>query len=632
MTAIFNRDEVPGHLFILPELDFSNDLFAERLSNSWFRLGAWTVTGVRDERNVEDEVFRQSLLLNPNAFAEIFDKLNSVGNVIGNLGKPGGRIIQSAENTEYRYAPFHQFPFPFCSSVGEALVFLRWDSMGPHLFINPDLWLFFDLEERTLGSGIWWDPRRGIETLRQQIIEQDNLQIVDVRSDYLFKYLQARQMSLLVGHYRQLLLFDPMPEKIQAFVKEDTTIGTPDRGAKAILDNWGLREDIVWDKPFLQRRLHLWFEVKPPKIDVDDPWTDAPNFDRYTFTLPTRKGPVAPARWCYMRGDETHTFDGGVCDFMDRVYFRQEVLMKYQSSSGFEVMDDGSVRSNYWGLVRSTSRLGNELLSTGIGDFAEGITLAEWPHWRQYSVEPPSLETVKALREEQSIPDAVNSLVDSLQKLNRIFGVFADSFEVITVEVLWHGSVESLAGRQLKWVYPVTADDDELLKRATLLSTVVIEALSASTLRTVLRAIGSTLHMSEDNPPRSLGSRNLLQRLTLSAVLIEKFKPHLSEIPTLIRVSEGKARDDDALDLQAELESCNKELREEFAPLAFLYDLRTHSGIAHAPNKDRVVSVAKRLGLPEQNWNRRNYLRLLNLVTGAVERINEHLWAVVVPE
>ena len=64
---------------------------------------------------------------------------------------------------------------------------------------------------------------------------------------------------------------------------------------------------------------------------------------------------------------------------MDRVYFRQEALIKYEEASGFEMKDDGSVSCyHYWGLARSTARLGNELCSTAIGDFAEGVPFEEW--------------------------------------------------------------------------------------------------------------------------------------------------------------------------------------------------------------------------------------------------------------
>ena len=56
--------------------------------------------------------------------------------------------------------------------------------------------------------------------------------------------------------------------------------------------------------------------------------------------------------------------------FMDRIFFRQEALTTYETTSGFSVRDDGSVHcEHYWSLSRSTSRLGNELLCTGVGDF-----------------------------------------------------------------------------------------------------------------------------------------------------------------------------------------------------------------------------------------------------------------------
>lgn len=311
---------------------------------------------------------------------------------------------------------------------------------------------------------------------------------------------------------------------------------------------------------------------------------------------------------------------------MDRIYFRQEVLMKYEGTSGFEIKDDGSVQCNYWGLVRSTSRIGNELISTAIGDFAEGVTLEEWPHWRQHAVEPPRRETLQVITNEQTIPDAVNSVVDALHDLNRTSASMAASLGINT-GLLWGGSVDSLAGRQLKWVYPVTADDDEFLKRSTLLSTLLIEGFDSSVLRRLLENIGNDLHLSDQNPPRSLGSRKLLQRLTLISVLIEKLKPKIGEIPFLVRQAEGSPISGDNEDFHGELESVFKDVRAELAPLAFLYDLRTFGGIAHTPNRSRVAKASKLLGLSGENWHRRDYLRLLNVVGGALELINAHFWA-----
>jgi len=342
--------------------------------------------------------------------------------------------------------------------------------------------------------------------------------------------------------------------------------------------------------------------------------------------LPTRVGPVAPARWTNFRCIEGRTFEGEACDFMTHIYFRQEVLTKYEGASGFKVADNGSVSCHhYWGLVRSTARIGNELLTTAIGDFAEGVPFEEWPHWQQYAVESPSLETVKVLKQEQTVPKAINFLVNALHALNTAYADMAASLGVGPLEPLWHGSLDSLAGRQLKWVYTTTADDDEFLKRATLVSTLVIEALQPASLRKFLNAVGENLHMNDENPPRPFGSRNLLQRLTLIAVLIENFRTAISEIPILVKRAEGKATNGDEPDLQSELEKSYQRIRTEFAPLAFLYDLRTHGGLAHTPNKAQAGTAAAKLSLPEKNWHRTDYLRLLGLVEESIQQVSKHL-------
>ncbi|MDO8530556.1 MAG: hypothetical protein Q7T26_00060 [Dehalococcoidia bacterium] len=626
MTAIFNQDDIPSHLLSIPEMSFTQDLLVDRIGGLWFRLGAFTIKPRRNGRGVEDVISRESILLAPERFADIFDKLSFIGNALHNLGKPGGFVCQKGDQKEYSYAPFHRFELGFTSVPSEPLVFVRSNTSAVELFINPDLELFFELKEKTSGCGIWWDPRRGVEALRRRVIEEGNLEIVEIRVDYLRRYLQARQMSLIVGHYRHLHLFDPSSSNVETFVAEDVVLGSPEKGAKAIFQNCGLRQDIPGTPPFLQRRLHLWFEIRPPEIDIDDPWADEPSFDLYTFTLPTRVGPVSPARWRLFRRTEGRRFEGGVCDFMDRVYFRQEVLAKYERASGFDVSDDGSVSHRYyWGLVRSTSRIGNELLATAIGDFAEGVPFEEWSHWKEYAVEPPSRETAAALGGEQTVPDAVNSLVRALRTLNATFARFAGSFGVAIPDPLWQGSLDSLAGRQLKWVYPADADDDEFLKRATLASTLVIDALAPASLRKLLNVVGKDFHLNDGSEGQSLGSRNLLQRVTLVAVLVEDFQPAIAEIPELVRLAESKAPKASKADLQDELVKSHQRVRDEFAPMAFLYDLRTYGGLAHTPNRTKAASAAAQLGLPDKNWHRTDYLRLLNLIARSVMQVSEHL-------
>ena len=499
-------------------------------------------------------------------------------------------------------------------------------SKGARLFVNPDLWMFFELEEQTAGSGIWKDPKLGKEVLIQHQIDKGNLEVVEIRPDYLLKYLQARQNSLVIGHYRHLHFYDPPQAAIDAFNEEDIVLGSRNLGAKAIFQNWGLRNDIPGTAPFLQRRLHLWFEIKPPDINVEDPLAKEPPFDPYAFTFPTSVGSVAPARWSSLLESDEHKFKGKTCDFMDRIYFQQEVLLKYERLGGFKVADDGSVScQHYWGLTRSTTRLGNELLSTAIGDFAQGVPFEEWPHWKQYSVEPPNPKTAKSLQQEGTIPEVVNSLVNELSKLNYTFSNVMRLFGVNAQELLWGGTLDSLAGRQLKGVYPADSDDDEFLKRATLLSTLVIEEFKPDLLRKVICSVGNNLHLNDETPPRPFGSRNLVQRLVLICVLIDKFRPEPSSIPILIQQAEGKEENINDPELQNELKAVNREVRDSISPLAFLYDLRTHGGLAHAFNRARISKAANYLGLPKENWHRKDYLHLLKLATSSIQQINEKM-------
>lgn len=125
MPNIFEKDELPTHLSSVPDLDISDDLVIPPFSGGWFRLGAWTIASRRNARNVEDVIERQSALLAPGAFSEVYDKLDSVGNSLSGLGKPQGLIRDSGDEREYRYNPFHHFNLCLTSTGCEPLVFAR---------------------------------------------------------------------------------------------------------------------------------------------------------------------------------------------------------------------------------------------------------------------------------------------------------------------------------------------------------------------------------------------------------------------------------------------------------------------------------------------------------------------------
>jgi hypothetical protein len=105
---------------------------------------------------------------------------------------------------------------------------------------------------------------------------------------------------------------------------------------------------------------------------------------------------------------------------------------------------------------------------------------------------------------------------------------------------------------------------------------------------------------------------------------MENLRPDIAQIPILVRQAEGEARSTKD-DPQAELEKLYERVREKFAPLAFLYDLRVHGGLAHSPNLKEAAKAAKALGLPGSGWHRTHYLSLLSLLTGSISQISEHL-------
>ncbi len=675
MASLFDLADAPDDLSAIQGVDLTPDIASDPSHDLWFQLGAWTVNHRKDANGVEDVVSRKCFLLDSETYVAIADRLGSVGNVIGSLGLPGGQVTYRGSKQTYAYQPFYRYDLHIATMPGlhqdldaalleaiardtgdeaaeqpappnepqstrdadraeavddtddereisgEPIVFTVDTTAGTDLCINPDLWMFLKLEERQAAAGIWWDPERGQEVMRRHLVDNDNLLAVDIRRDYLLKYLKARQKALVVGHYRHLHYDEPPQAAIAAFVTRNVEMKGAS-GARAAIHSWQGKSDGMGQAPYLRRAIHLWFKIDPPPLSVDTAFVEEPDFDVSQYTLATHSGPIAPGRFAHRGSPAGTVFAGVPGDFLERTYFQQDVLVKYQSASGFTIDDDGSLHCGaYWGLSRSTRRHGNELLSTYIGDFAEAIPHHEWAHWHQFAVQPPSIAMLNSLDAEQTIPDAVNVLVDALHRMNEAFSAFATRSAGMNVDTLWTGSLDSLAGRQLKWAYPSAAGDDEFVTRATLIATLVLDAFDGTLTRTVLTSFGPKLHQKNGN---SLASRNLLQRIVLVAALIGRLKPAAAEIPDLVGWAENGAGCSDA-QLQSELSAINKDVRQDFSALAILYDLRNHGGLAHTPNSAGVVKAAVSLGFAAKNWRRRDYLKLINLVISSVEAIAQRL-------
>lgn len=616
-NAIISSECLPKSLSAIPELDLSNDLTAPRLSTDWFRLAS---IGKRDTEVGEDAIRRKSFLLKRGMFSRIYTKLGSVYHHTNNLGTPRSMVEDDGNAPRYMYQPFYQYQLDFIDCTAEPLAFEMPIKSGIDLILNPDIYLYLRLEKLNPDGKLWWDPVRSIEVIRTTVSDDTSVQSIDIRVDYLEKYIQARQMSLVVGHYRHLLLRYPTEEVMTKFEREELTLGSAKTGTKAMMQSYSDEDHRMSNPAFAMRRLDLWFEIKPSKLDINDPWSDEPSFDVHNFTFQTDEGDVAPGRWKDFKGKNYEKFAGVVGDFSDVIFFKQEVLSKYQGTVGFTITDNGGITCfDEWGLTRSTWRIGNELIATWIGDFAEGVRLCEWPHWKQFSTSPPSEQAVELFGKELPIPKGVSNLCHALDALN---GAFSELTELLGNHepLVWTGSEKSLACRQLKWVYPVASGEEEFLTRATLMSTLVVEELHGPALRRVLSSLDSNFDKNSEDSPRPLGSRNLLQRLGSVASVITSLNVDGASVAELVLQAEG-CRSNDDKDVESELRKLHEKVREIMRPLAFLYDLRNCGGVAHSVKINDLRKLTSSMNMPKSGWGRTEFLQLLLSVTEAIDQL-----------
>lgn len=607
---------MPDHLKVIEPMDLTTEISGIDLGTPWFRIGSWTKDSSIKVGPLNEVEERYALLINKGDFEQIYDSLESIGNNLSSLGKPGGTKYYNNGNPTYQYDPFYQFVLHDSKTIAEPITFSDPTNSQQKLIINPDIILFFKLVKREGYPGSWWDESSATQIIKQVEIQNGNCEVIDIRTDYLFDYLKARQKDLLIGQYKHRRLFSLTQDQKDSFVVNDMVLGSKETCIKALFQNWGLRKDL--HDEYLLRRLHLWFKVDCPEIDIDDPWAEEPPFDVYGLLLSTRDGNVAPGRWTHFRNKDDSKFQGTTCDFMSRVYFHQEVLVKYENTVGFDVEDNGSINCKHiWALNRSTYRHGNDLVSTSIGDFAEGVPLSEWLHWKQHETTYPTDEEVRALKNEKSIQWQITNLTRLLEQLNSSCHYLAEVLSSNQKENLWGGSMDSLAGKLLKKYYPTTAEEEEFTKRATILSTYVSDEMNTVKLRDLLTRLGKNFDKSFTDG-KTLGSRKLLQRLLLICEFIHKFKPKVTEIDELIRISEATPAQKEQFrdqELMVEIDKLSESTFRLFTPLALLYDLRTFGGLAHPPKMDKYREAIQKFGFPSKDWSRKNYTSLIELLS-----------------
>ena len=614
---LFRPADLPGKISAIDGIDFSADLTADPLGGDWIRLGVRSLPG----RDIAARHTRECFLIALDQIAATFAALDYIGEALDGLGQPVSWITTAPSGgTAYGYNPAHNFELRHSGIFVESLVAIRYGTVGAETFlINPDLWLELGLEETSSGSGSWWDRARGIEVLRRRHLADAFLEAVEIRRDALLRYLRDRQRALVIGEFRAARRDRPSADDLAAFDTQDIVLerDAPFR-AKAIVRSNGPGAGITREtRQSLYRWLHLWIALLPPALNTTRPFDEQPAFDVYAFTLPTRDGEAAPARYRGAAGSPEKPYSGVLTDHMTPVYFRQAVLEKYQGSATYVVSDDGGVQcDHFWSTGPSTRLLANEFVAIPIGDFGIHVPFDDWPHWKQHAVAPPGRETLDVAYGEPAIVDLVNDLFEKFKDLNQAFYVACFNHGVDGT-LLWDGSLDTPAGRNLKRYYRDDAHDDVFLERATFAAT-LLDELRAKPLKAFLRSFDTTLHLDfETGDP--LRSFRLLQRAALAVQISVSMHPQRETISRLVRAAEGYGEPGLDPNLLRDLEQINADVRSRLAPLALLTEVRNKAGVAHKPASSQTLGeIVGRLGLPKRGWKRREYISFLQTIGAGV--------------
>ena len=133
---------------------------------------------------------------------------------VGDIGKPVGSLIGDGDRGSIATPRSTDFEISFTRAAVEPLIFFDPTGAGTNLLINLDLWLFLKLERKIRNMVV---SAQGVEAVRQHVIEAGELETIEILVEYLCKYLQTRQMALLVRHIRRLQISNPPQEMIDRF-------------------------------------------------------------------------------------------------------------------------------------------------------------------------------------------------------------------------------------------------------------------------------------------------------------------------------------------------------------------------------------------------------------------------------
>lgn len=185
-----------------------------------------------------------------------------------------------------------------------------------------------------------------------------------------------------------------------------------------------------------------------------------------------------------------HKIDG----FLDLVFFKEEVLKKYESDKNFRVGDNGTVMfGDKWGTFRRVFRIAKGYIGAHLGDLGEGFPEEELKHWKIYNVNPsiiPVKDRYFDFRE--TIRRMLHFMKLSNQRIESHIEKFFFDIKIQDKRLFILDDVESVLNH-IKKIINKNTTIDEFQSRIIFLNILIIETINTNLINTIFKKVDENL-------------------------------------------------------------------------------------------------------------------------------------------
>jgi len=524
--------------------------------------------------------FLSSCLVDADKVSEVLSSIDYPGNILHDLGHPSSG--ERNGETFYEVAYVNRG-----LETIEPFVIEQVDPTNSVFFLpRQDLQLFYSLFIRGVEGGFNYDDHlRGVNDVIKYT-HGEYLGEMYVLKSYLLDYLYQRKKALLIGYFCDI----SVPSSLD--IPEDfrkTVLYNKDHMKATILV---LKDRFLADWE-IYARLDMWKVVLPPKERTLGHFGVAPAPP--SITVKTRRGEVN------LKDIDIHAMES----FFTAVYFRSEVLKRYENDQRYRIDDDGGVYySGVWGIFRGIYRLSDEIIATNISDLFGSLPYEEWSHWAAHNIEPLSIEEHRKLRDKGSIPVLINTLAQEMEQFDlRLQGHL--TYLTGTLHDRVYGSTsdkdEQDMIKELKKVFTRQTDRNEFLNRIVVLNKLLVDRLKGKSIARSIDVFDPDAKFDDQKQPKAslklllaILEYRLIYDSLREAKVNERDMPSKAKEYFRLLWKQGAEIADDYL--YSLIKPRIDELRDKFSVLFTIYALRSKGGGAHPISEPEFGQAMESLG------------------------------------